>query len=339
MPQTQDGAPAPGARHDDDRHDDDGASLFTVWKNPRPRPCSVPCFTGNLTPPFSRVPKTPPAAGNVTGRGPFFLRPKTPDVGPFFSRRKTRHEGTIATSPNPADNPAAALYRQVWMRTGRTRPFSASPERSCAEYFALVEPLPMSGLVRFRRGLVLRGYALPLDRNPYGAVGCQECICSLPGLLFVVPGAGRHRVARLSVVARPAVVSAPRSSALQARRGSRMLRGLGPSLMRQQFSLLLLRFDLVLRGSYGSVATDPQDRSARGATDPTDRSLRGAKRSLRGALMPCYCREGWICEQHPARPWPHEVCAGPGMLCQDPACVVGRVLRAELDARREPPKT
>ena len=25
--------------------------------------------------------------------------------------------------------------------------------------------------------------------------------------------------------------------------------------------------------------------------------------------------ERWICEQHPAREWPHDDCAGPGMPC------------------------
>lgn len=27
------------------------------------------------------------------------------------------------------------------------------------------------------------------------------------------------------------------------------------------------------------------------------------------------CCEGWICEEHPDKPWPHDDCAGPGMLC------------------------
>jgi hypothetical protein len=44
-------------------------------------------------------------------------------------------------------------------------------------------------------------------------------------------------------------------------------------------------------------------------------------------LMPCYCDEGWICEQHPDNPWPHDACGGPGMRCQNPECVVGRVKR------------
>lgn len=35
------------------------------------------------------------------------------------------------------------------------------------------------------------------------------------------------------------------------------------------------------------------------------------------------CREGWVCEQHPDKPWPHPDptepdgdCAGPGMPCE-----------------------
>jgi hypothetical protein len=37
-----------------------------------------------------------------------------------------------------------------------------------------------------------------------------------------------------------------------------------------------------------------------------------------------YCAEGWICETHPDRPWPHDDCAGPGMPCLDPHCHFGR---------------
>jgi hypothetical protein len=48
----------------------------------------------------------------------------------------------------------------------------------------------------------------------------------------------------------------------------------------------------------------------------------------------CYCVEGWICEQHPDRGWPHEDCAGPGMPCEDPACAIGMQLRHKLAARR-----
>ena len=30
---------------------------------------------------------------------------------------------------------------------------------------------------------------------------------------------------------------------------------------------------------------------------------------------PHFCRDGWVCEQHPGRGWPHDDCAGPGMPC------------------------
>lgn len=32
------------------------------------------------------------------------------------------------------------------------------------------------------------------------------------------------------------------------------------------------------------------------------------------------CSAGWICEAHPERGWPHDDCAGPGMLCRTPGC-------------------
>lgn len=36
------------------------------------------------------------------------------------------------------------------------------------------------------------------------------------------------------------------------------------------------------------------------------------------------CREGWICECHPEKAWPHPVaegsCPGPGMPCDEPGC-------------------
>jgi hypothetical protein len=37
---------------------------------------------------------------------------------------------------------------------------------------------------------------------------------------------------------------------------------------------------------------------------------------------------GWVCEVHPDKPWPH--CNAPGVLCSNPDCIAGRVLRAEL---------
>jgi hypothetical protein len=54
--------------------------------------------------------------------------------------------------------------------------------------------------------------------------------------------------------------------------------------------------------------------------------------------MRCICNEGWICEQHEDMPWPHDDCPGPGMLCADPDCLDGRILRAELDAKRAEPR-
>ena len=33
------------------------------------------------------------------------------------------------------------------------------------------------------------------------------------------------------------------------------------------------------------------------------------------------CNDGWICEEHPDLPWPHDDCAGgPGMPCDVPTC-------------------
>ena len=31
--------------------------------------------------------------------------------------------------------------------------------------------------------------------------------------------------------------------------------------------------------------------------------------------MCCHCRDGWICEEHPDRPWPHDGCKALGDLC------------------------
>ena len=36
--------------------------------------------------------------------------------------------------------------------------------------------------------------------------------------------------------------------------------------------------------------------------------------------MTCHCAEGWICEQHPDQPWPHDDCAGPGAPCRTEDC-------------------
>ena len=32
------------------------------------------------------------------------------------------------------------------------------------------------------------------------------------------------------------------------------------------------------------------------------------------------CADGWICEEHPDKPWPHDDCSGPGVPCENPAC-------------------
>ena len=32
------------------------------------------------------------------------------------------------------------------------------------------------------------------------------------------------------------------------------------------------------------------------------------------------CADGWICEEHPDQPWPHDDCSGPGVPCENPAC-------------------
>ena len=32
------------------------------------------------------------------------------------------------------------------------------------------------------------------------------------------------------------------------------------------------------------------------------------------------CDEGWICEEHPDRPWPHDNCSGRGVPCDVPTC-------------------
>ena len=32
------------------------------------------------------------------------------------------------------------------------------------------------------------------------------------------------------------------------------------------------------------------------------------------------CDNGWICEEHPDLPWPHDDCGGPDVPCENPAC-------------------
>jgi len=41
------------------------------------------------------------------------------------------------------------------------------------------------------------------------------------------------------------------------------------------------------------------------------------------------CEDGWVCEQHPERPFPHDDCAGPGVPCGE------RFAQAALLAQRE----
>jgi hypothetical protein len=43
------------------------------------------------------------------------------------------------------------------------------------------------------------------------------------------------------------------------------------------------------------------------------------------------CKDGWICEEHPDNPWPHDDCAGPGMQCPNPECRGGKVTRHRRD--------
>ena len=37
-------------------------------------------------------------------------------------------------------------------------------------------------------------------------------------------------------------------------------------------------------------------------------------------MSECHCHQGWICEEHPDKPWPHDACAGPGTRCDNPDC-------------------
>lgn len=38
---------------------------------------------------------------------------------------------------------------------------------------------------------------------------------------------------------------------------------------------------------------------------------------------------GWICEEHPDRPWPHDDCAGPGMPCDVDGCEASGIVRRD----------
>ena len=37
-------------------------------------------------------------------------------------------------------------------------------------------------------------------------------------------------------------------------------------------------------------------------------------------MATCHCAEGWVCEDHPDRPWAHDHCAEPAMPCATPDC-------------------
>jgi hypothetical protein len=50
--------------------------------------------------------------------------------------------------------------------------------------------------------------------------------------------------------------------------------------------------------------------------------------------MACHCKHGWICESHPDRAWPHGDCPGPAIICRNPECRIGEMLRAEFKAAR-----
>jgi hypothetical protein len=45
------------------------------------------------------------------------------------------------------------------------------------------------------------------------------------------------------------------------------------------------------------------------------------------------CIDGWICEAHPFRAWPHDDCAGPGRPCDAPGCVQNRLDAEGNDGR------
>ena len=41
---------------------------------------------------------------------------------------------------------------------------------------------------------------------------------------------------------------------------------------------------------------------------------------MRPILSCAKCDYGWICEEHPDQPFPHDNCAGPAMPCDEPTC-------------------
>jgi len=40
------------------------------------------------------------------------------------------------------------------------------------------------------------------------------------------------------------------------------------------------------------------------------------------------CDNGWICEEHPDLPWPHDDCGGPGVPCENSPCDFSSILVA-----------
>ena len=34
----------------------------------------------------------------------------------------------------------------------------------------------------------------------------------------------------------------------------------------------------------------------------------------------CFCNHGWVCEEHPDKPWDHDNCGGAGQPCKNPDC-------------------
>ena len=37
------------------------------------------------------------------------------------------------------------------------------------------------------------------------------------------------------------------------------------------------------------------------------------------------CVNGWACEEHPEKPWPHDECAGPGVPCRVEGCAESKM--------------
>jgi hypothetical protein len=35
----------------------------------------------------------------------------------------------------------------------------------------------------------------------------------------------------------------------------------------------------------------------------------------------CWCFYGWICKNHPDKPWGHKECGAPADLCKNPQCL------------------